>query len=40
MIWSGVPIRPLRRPRLDTLYSSRDTRDSSWEPSTKFWYDA
>ena len=40
MIWSGVPISPLRRPRLDTLYSSRETRDSSWEPSTKSWYDA
>jgi hypothetical protein len=40
MICSGVPIRPLRRPRFETLYSSSDSRDSSWEPSTKSWYDA
>ena len=37
MIWSGVPTSPLRSPRLETLYSSSDTCDSSCEPATKSW---
>ena len=40
MTCSGVPTSPARSPRLDTLYSSSETSDSSCDPVTKSWYDA